>query len=312
MDMPTRAGWYDDPENDQQLRYFDGVVWSKHTTPRSTRPSAAPPQPGQQQFPGQGHPPQYPGQGAAQGQAQGQAPGQAPDQGQAPVQPPATGGWAAPPTAPQPGQQNPQFPGSQQQPGWNAPAYPGMQRVATTPDGQPLAGFWQRVGAYILDGIIQFVLLLVLGGWLLVKALDPVWDELVSAVDAGDPAAVNRITADQLDFGYLVAFGLVAAVITFAYAVFFLSRTGATPGKMAVGISVRLRDRPGVLSVGDAAKRTSLQAALSLLGNIPLLGNLFSLVALVDLLWPAWDERKQALHDKLAKTNVVVGKQPRR
>ncbi|MGA8977848.1 MAG: DUF2510 domain-containing protein, partial [Pedococcus sp.] len=63
MTTPTRAGWFDDPEDDQQLRYFDGVVWTKHTTPRSTRrASAAPAQPGQQQYPGQGHPPQYPGQ----------------------------------------------------------------------------------------------------------------------------------------------------------------------------------------------------------------------------------------------------------
>src|SRR5690349_2511025 len=139
MSTPTTPGWYDDPEDDSQLRYFDGVVWSKHTTPRSTRPAAASQQPGQQQFPGQGHPPQYPGQA--------QAPGQAPGQ------PPATG-WQVPPVTP-PGQQNPQFPGSQQQPGWNAPAYPGLQPVATTPDGQPLAGYWQRVGAYIIDGIIQ-------------------------------------------------------------------------------------------------------------------------------------------------------------
>ncbi|KRF24303.1 RDD family protein [Phycicoccus sp. Soil803] len=303
MSTPTTPGWYDDPEDDSQLRYFDGVVWSKHTTPRSTRPATGVAQPGQQQFPGQGHPPQYPGQGGTQ------APSPSPVPGQAPAQPPATGGWSAPPT-PQPGQQNPQFPGSPQG-GWNAPTYGGVQRVATTPDGQPLASYWQRVGAFILDGIIQFVLMLVLGGWFLFKGFEPVWDELVTAMDSGDPGAFDRITADNVNFGYILAFGVIAAVITFGYAVFFLSRTGATPGKAAVGISVRLRDRPGVLSVGDAAKRTSLQAGLSLLGNIPLLGNLFSLVALVDLLWPAWDERRQALHDKLARTNVVVGKQPR-
>ena len=289
MSTPTTPGWYDDPEDDSQLRYFDGVVWSKHTTPRSTRPAAGAAQPGQQQFPGQGHPPQYPGQQQ---------------------QPAAPGGWQAPP--PPPGQQNPQFPGAHQQGGWNAPAYPGMPRVATTPDGQPLASYWQRVGAYIIDGIIQFVLLMVLGGWFLFKGFEPVWDELVTAMDSGDPSAFDTITADNVNYGYIIAFGVVAAVIAFGYAVFFLSRTGATPGKAAVGISVRLRDRPGVLSVGDAAKRTSLQAALSLLGNIPLIGNLFALVGLVDLLWPAWDERKQALHDKIAKTNVVVGKQPRR
>ena len=97
MDMPTRAGWYDDPENDQQLRYFDGVVWSKHTTPRSTRPSAAAAQPGQQQFPGQGHAPQYPGQVQAQPtqQAPGYAAPQAPGAGSPPPGPPGV-----PPQAP--------------------------------------------------------------------------------------------------------------------------------------------------------------------------------------------------------------------
>ena len=300
MEMPTRAGWYDDPENDQQLRYFDGVVWSKHTTPRSTRPAATAAQPGQQEFPGQGHPPQYPGQGGPQ------APAQAPVPGQVQGQPPAAGGWPAPP-----GQPNPQFPGSPQG-GWNAPTYGGAQRVATTPDGQPLASYWQRVGAYIIDGIIQFVILLVLGGWLVIRSLAPVWSQIVDAAEAGDSTAINKLIADNFGVGDLLALGVISAVITFGYAVFFLSRTGATPGKAAVGISVRLRDRPGVLSVGDAAKRTALQAALSLLGNIPLLGNLFSLAALVDLLWPAWDERKQALHDKVARTNVVVGKQPRK
>lgn len=315
MSTPTTPGWYDDPEDDTQLRYFDGVVWSKHTTPRSTRQASAAPQPGQQQFPGQGHPPQYPGQGQASGPPPGQAAGQAPGQAQgqapwqAPGQPPATGGWQAPP-APHPGQQNPQFPGAPQQAGWNAPAYAGV-RVPTTPDGQPLASYWQRVGAYLIDGIIQFVLLMLLGGWFAFKAFEPVWDDLRTAMESGDPTAFDTITADNVNYGYLIVFGIVSAVIAFGYAVFFLSRTGATPGKAVVGISVRLRDRPGVLSVADAARRTSLQAALSLLGNIPLLGNLFSLLALLDLLWPAWDDKKQALHDKIGRTNVVVGKQPR-
>jgi uncharacterized RDD family membrane protein YckC len=186
-----------------------------------------------------------------------------------------------------------------------------MQPVATTPDGQPLAGFWQRVGAYIIDGIIQFVILMILGGWLAFKGIEPAWDEIRSAVDSGDTSALENFTASNINYGYLLAFGLVAAAIQFAYAVFFLSRSGATPGKSAMGISVRLRERPGPLSVAVAAQRTSVQAGLSLLGNIPLLGNLFSLAALLDLLWPAWDDKKQALHDKFAKTNVVVGKQPR-
>jgi uncharacterized RDD family membrane protein YckC len=33
-------------------------------------------------------------------------------------------------------------------------------------------------------------------------------------------------------------------------------------------------------------------------------------VSILDLLWPLWDDKRQALHDKIAGTNVVV--QPRR
>jgi uncharacterized RDD family membrane protein YckC len=299
MSTPTTPGWYDDPQDDTKLRYFDGVIWSNHTTPRSTRPAAAASQAGQQQFPGQGHPPQYPGQAQGQSQPPGQQyPGPAAPGQQYPGQQ-------------VPGQHNPQFPGGPQQGGWNAPAYPGMSAVATTPDGQPLAGYWQRVGAYLIDGIIQFVILMLLGGWLAFKAIQPVWDQISKAVDSGNTSTLNSIDTSTVNYGYLLAFGVVGAAIGFGYAVFFLSRTGATPGKAALGISVRLRERPGPLTVAVAAQRTSVQAVLSLLGNIPLLGNLFSLAALVDLLWPAWDDKKQALHDKFAKTNVVVGKQPR-
>jgi uncharacterized RDD family membrane protein YckC len=37
MDRPQNPGWYDDPESPEQLRYFDGVVWTSHVSPRRTR-----------------------------------------------------------------------------------------------------------------------------------------------------------------------------------------------------------------------------------------------------------------------------------
>ncbi|NHA68807.1 RDD family protein [Phycicoccus flavus] len=40
MSTPTSPGWYEDPEDADQLRYFDGVVWSAHTTPLRS-PTAA-------------------------------------------------------------------------------------------------------------------------------------------------------------------------------------------------------------------------------------------------------------------------------
>ena len=306
MQMPTHAGWFDDPADPNQLRYFDGVIWTSHTAPRTTRPAtAAPPQ---QAYPGPLQPSQYPS--APQGPqppVNPAAPPQGPQQWQVPL-----GGPQDQPYQ-QPYQQAPQYQGAPQPGGWNAPAYGGVYQVKSTPDGQPLAGYLQRVGAYLIDGVIQGVITLVLGGWLLFRSMQPIWDEFRRAAETGDTSTLNGLNpATSFDYGYLVAFVLVALVIQVAYAVVFLTRTGATPGKAALGISVRLRERPGVLSVGDAFKRIALPAAFGLLGNVPVVGALFSVGYLLDLLWPAWDDKRQALHDKVAATNVVIGRQPRR
>jgi uncharacterized RDD family membrane protein YckC len=60
------------------------------------------------------------------------------------------------------------------------------------------------------------------------------------------------------------------------------------------------------------AKRFGIYNGLGLLGAVPLVGSLFGLLGLLNNLWPLWDDKKQALHDKVAATNVVVGPQSRR
>ncbi|MGO4244520.1 DUF2510 domain-containing protein, partial [Janibacter sp. RAF20_2_2] len=62
MSTPERAGWYDDPEDETQLRYFDGIIWSERTVPRQTR--AAQPTP---EIAPQGDPAVGPGAPGTQG-----------------------------------------------------------------------------------------------------------------------------------------------------------------------------------------------------------------------------------------------------
>ena len=302
MSTPTTPGWYDDPEDDTQLRYFDGVVWSKHTTPRSTRPAAAAPQPGQQQFPGQGHPPQYPGQGA--GQYPGQGAGQAP--------PPSAGGWSSPPV-PQPGQQNPQFPGSQQQPGWSTPPQYGWSQPAgpTTPDGQPLASYWQRVGAFVVD----FIATSLIGGIFSLPIQLQVRDELTATMDglANGTATVSDVVDAVLKAtaDHVVALTLIALAVSVVYHVVFVGLFSATPGKLLLGISIRRPEAPGRVGWTIAVRRRLLQTALGVLRLSPALEILYLLGSGLDLVWPAWDKRRQALHDKVAGTVVVRGRAPR-
>jgi uncharacterized RDD family membrane protein YckC len=51
--------------------------------------------------------------------------------------------------------------------------------------------------------------------------------------------------------------------------------------------------------------RWIFQCGYTLLGLLPLVGALTSVYWLLDNLWPLWDGKRQALHDKVARTNVV-------
>ena len=76
---------------------------------------------------------------------------------------------------------------------------------------------------------------------------------------------------------------------------------------MALGISVRRADRPG------PARHRHGRATPAALGHADRAVHLgiYFIVFLLDYLWPLWDDKRQALHDKVAATQVVVGKQPR-
>ncbi len=304
MSTPERAGWYDDPEDDSQLRYFDGIVWSDRTVPRQApqrqpapeadlaptqprsaagtdvygRPVGGPPQPGQQQPWGSPHQ-QHPGHQQFPGQ---QHPGQ-------------QAGWG----------------GHQQAYGWNQqPAQP------TTQDGQPLASYGSRAGAYLLDSLIVGILNLILTGWAWWLWIADYWNFVWDAAMANEQDRVNSLTPEEVvgffEWKYLfIAMGL-SLLLQLAYHVGFLVARGATPGKMMVGVSVRRADRPGRPGAGTAFMRYLLPLCVGVLSLVPLLGYVIWIATVADLLWPAFDDRKQALHDKIAGTQVVKGKQYRR
>jgi uncharacterized RDD family membrane protein YckC len=132
-DQPA-AGWYADPKDPGQRRYWDGSKWTEHTQPQAAaQPAAAQPAAA----------PQPAAQPAPSPQAAPQAGPQAP---------------AAPPVAAgAPGPEGP--PG-----GYVAPAPP--MRQAWT--GAPLSGWWPRVGAQIIDSILALLLFWI--GWGLLLA----------------------------------------------------------------------------------------------------------------------------------------------
>lgn len=177
----------------------------------------------------------------------------------------------------------------------------------TTPDGQQLAGWWQRVGAQVIDGLIVSVIGFVaaLPFWL--DLLDAYGDYFSDAMDAAENggSSPSAMTLQADNFGTFVAVVLIGLLVNFVYVVGFLAWKQATPGKLALGLRVRLRDRPGPLPLGAILRRWLVQALPTAGGAVPYVGSLIGLFALLDVLWPLWDSNKQALHDKAAGTNVV-------
>jgi uncharacterized RDD family membrane protein YckC len=302
------AGWYDDPQDQSQQRYWDGSAWTDDRRPRQGPPpyqgrfgepaTAGQPQYGQPVQHGQVYggaqpgPAQY-GQYSGQPQQPGQAEYGQPYQGQAPYGQQHQG-------QPQYGQ--PQYGQGFQQQGYG---YPG-QRAHTTPDGQPLSGWWRRVAARVIDSILAGLIGLPLTGYFIYQYSQVLFDYFEKSMNAA--VAGTRTTSTTLPlevYKWMIPAALISTAVSFAYEYFFLTRKGATPGKMALGIAVRLRDVPGNPPGSAVAKRYGVVTLLAVLGSIPLVGTLFGFLALINYLWPLWDDKKQALHDKIAGTNVV-------
>lgn len=128
------------------------------------------------------------------------------------------------------------------------------------------AGFWIRFVAALIDGIAVFVIVSII--------------KLLFGMDILD--------RDWYSSGQLIS--TVIGVIYYAY--FESSEKQATPGKMALGIKV----------IGEDGGRISFMNALG-----RYFAKILSAVILcIGYIMAAFDKRKQALHDKLAKTYVVI------
>jgi uncharacterized RDD family membrane protein YckC len=172
----------------------------------------------------------------------------------------------------------PVAPESQPPPQWVPPA---VETTWEPPVSAPTpAGWWPRVGAAILDVIIVGV-----GGAILGGAVAAVID---ANEDAGTAiAAAAGIVVASLYYGLLMARGG--------------ARNGQTLGKQAVGIRVIRADGAAVL-LGFALLREILVKTI-LFGYVALVT--LYLATILNYLWPLWDPRNRALHDRIVGSRVV-------
>ena len=312
MTLPS-PGWYSDPADPAGLRWWDGAAWTESTRQQSESdpgpqtPSSAPdvaPSPfgagassptGQSDAPPAAAPAPD-GDRPAQEQGYPQAPGypQAQQQGY-----PQGQGYSPAPGYPQ----TPGYP--QGQPGYPAaPVYSGygapMSKPTATPDGVPLAGLGARLGAKIIDQVLVFLVVMLLSLPFLLGFIQGLRD-YVDKIDAQGsaytpPSNPFDIYTQTNAIPWMVSVVLLSVTIGGLYSVTMVHLRGATLGKLWLGLRVRPWAAEGLPTWGQAVKRWA---------SGELLAQVVSIYGWLDYLWPLWDDRKQALHDKWPGTVVV-------
>ena len=119
------------------------------------------------------------------------------------------------------------------------------------------AGFLERFVAYLIDAVI-----LAIPAVIIYLLMPPIIENIATAVVGG------------------------------AYAVYFWTSSGQTPGKMVMGLKVVGAESGQLVDAGTGILRY--------VGYF-----ISSLVFGLGFLWIIWDEKKEGWHDKIAKTRVI-------
>ncbi|WP_432542348.1 RDD family protein [Kineococcus sp. SYSU DK002] len=185
---------------------------------------------------------------------------------------------------------HPQYPPSQY------PA-PGVRAIAT-PDGQALGNLGLRLVARVIDALLVTVIAS-LAGWAPLRTMNAIVEPVTQDMLTGGTGWLTAFSDVARNTTYLAAqreLTLITVVVSAVYTILTIRFYGATPGKAICRLRVRDWQRPGLPTFGQAVVRW--------IGS-DMLGSIVGLWYLIDFLWPCWDQRRQALHDKLARTVVV-------
>jgi uncharacterized RDD family membrane protein YckC len=144
------------------------------------------------------------------------------------------------------------------------------------------AGFWRRLVAYAIDGVIINIIFAIL--------LMIVLFALLAGAMSGVSGVRLSDMMESLSFLGLVVFTFYI-VLSISYFTYFHGINGRTPGKMLLGLQVLSVDGNPV-SFGIAFLRS--------------VGYLVSAIFYIGFIWVAFDHKKQGWHDKIAATVVII------
>ncbi len=165
-------------------------------------------------------------------------------------------------------------------PAWMTQDLSGEEDLPPEAEEIEYAGFWIRVGAYFIDSLVLGFFTMI---WFFIAAQMGLFDQLLALERQAEPDF--RQLWESMPLAYYVG----SFVIVWFYEALLLSSSWqATVGKRAMGIQVVNREG-GRCTFWQASLRTWVKNTIS---GIFLLGFLLVII----------DERRQALHDMIART----------
>ena len=181
--------------------------------------------------------------------------------------------------------------------GYSSPPPPGAYGTPAAVAPAPvagryaLAGWWSRVGATLIDGIIIGV-----GAILITILIGSLFSiGFAGEDDSSDAGVIAAVIGLMLGF-------LAIAIVALLYAPLMMARTnGKTLGRMAMGIRVVRANGEPMTFRWAMLREVAVKALLfGLAGSVT-----FGLANLADVLWPLWDDENRALHDFVVDTRTV-------
>jgi uncharacterized RDD family membrane protein YckC len=144
-------------------------------------------------------------------------------------------------------------------------------------DEDDLAEPWRRFVGFAIDWMVLVMIALLIASML--------------GIDLGEGDALRLPTSVRL------VQGLVAAV----YRIGFIASRGQTPGKMLIGTKVVMARTAQIPGLGAAAMRWVIPGVFVFLPGV-------SVIAAVIYGWLLFDAQRRGLHDKAARTVVVLAR----
>ncbi|GAB2676675.1 RDD family protein [Kribbella swartbergensis] len=154
-------------------------------------------------------------------------------------------------------------------PGGSGPGY----GFGYAPPGQ-LAGWPIRVGASILDTVLQVIPMLI-------------GVTVAAVLDANNAGRTTGGSATAFTLGYLGVF-----VVGFLNRVIQQGRTGQSFGKKVTGLKVVHAETGQLIGMGSTFGREFCAVV-------------FNYICFLNVLWPLWDAKQQTWHDKVVNDVVI-------